>query len=114
MLGLIILYFAVIKPYRALATKYNKGPLWQYAILGIVTYYGGLFISIMTILAISEDMLNRYEDNTLGLSLMGIPFGALACYFVYQYLKKKWSKDYIDPELALDEIGTEIVDDQTS
>ena len=105
MLGLLLLYW-IGKYFYKLAEKYNKSP-WGYAILGIVVYYGGIFVFsiIVGIMAeiISPLFLETFNETLFGLLML--PFGILSCYLLYKYLEKTWSKNSQDPIELIDEIG---------
>jgi len=89
MVGLILLYF-VGKAFYDMAGRHNKGR-WLFAILGVGTYYAGLFIGAM-IVAIGYELfigsVDEVNENLLG--LFGLPFGVLACWGFYRILKSRW------------------------
>ena len=105
MLGLIFLYW-IGKYFYNLAEEYDKNK-WTYAILGIVSYYGGtiffgLIIGIILGLFYPESIDGL--DETM-LSLVMIPFGILRCYLLYSYFEKTWKKNM--PVNEMDQIGNE-------
>jgi|AntRauTorckE5430_2_1112549.scaffolds.fasta_scaffold01424_3 hypothetical protein len=104
---MLLLYF-VWKYYKELADKYNKEKAWSYILLGAVVYYAGTFIGgvLIGLIALSADMdIEDTNDRLLG--LMALPVGILFSYLLYKYLEKKWKSEYVDPELALDELGAD-------
>ncbi len=92
MLGLFLIYF-VGKAFYNLAHEYDKSR-WGFAIAGVVSYYGGIFLSVVIIATIVEMNSPGYitESNDMLFSLLGIPFGILACWSFYTILKNNWSK----------------------
>lgn len=92
MVGLVLLYF-VGKAFYDLAGLNGKGQ-WLFAILGVVSYYAGLFIGGILLAIGYELFLDGSIDNineTL-LSILALPFGVLACWGFYRMLKSRWSK----------------------
>ena len=83
MLGILFIYW-IGKYFYQLAEKFNQNK-WLYAILGIVVFYAAqLFFGIL--LGVGDaifDLGINFEEN-LGLDLLGIPIGALACYLFYK------------------------------
>lgn len=99
MLGLLILYW-VGKFYYKLAEKHERSK-WGFAILGPVTYYLGQVIGVVLIMLgyfISGYEETFYEINERLLDFMGVPFGVLACWGLYQLLKRKWEKQAMLPK----------------
>ena len=85
MLGILLIYF-IGKSFYKLAEIYNKQK-WVFAILGIATYYAAnIFVQLVIIYGLD------YYENELGIALLGIPFGLLAWWGLYTYLKNDWSK----------------------
>jgi hypothetical protein len=41
-----------------------------------------------------------------------LPFGILTTYLIYKYLEKKWTKDFVDTDLAIEGIGEDSEDEQ--
>lgn len=105
MLGILLLYW-IGKYFYKLAEKYDKSK-WGYAVLGVVVYYGGIFVFGISFGIIAEIISPGYLDtvNETALSLLGLPFGALACYGLYKYLKKTWEKDQSIHKNSISEIG---------
>ncbi len=92
MLGILLIYF-IGKKFYELAGTYKKKQL-AYAILGVVSYYIGTFFGGLTI-AIGSDLMGSTpieEMNEYALGIMALPFGLLACWIVYQMLKRTWRK----------------------
>lgn len=99
MIGIFIIYW-IGKTYYTLAQKHNRSK-WGFAILGPVIYYLGSIIGILLIMlgyfaTGSEEMF--YEINERLLDFMGVPFGALACWGLYQLLKRKWEQKALMPK----------------
>jgi hypothetical protein len=92
MLGLVLLYFAG-KAFYDLAGKYNKHQ-WGFAILGVVSYYGGLFFGGVLIGIVMELSSPGYidEGNETFFGILAIPLGIFTCWLTYVLLKRAWSK----------------------
>jgi uncharacterized membrane protein len=92
MLSIIFIYF-VGKAFYDLAKKYSKSE-WGFAILGVATYYVGLFGGAFIVGVIIEINSPGYVDdsNSTFVGLLGIPVGIAACWGTYTLLKKSWSK----------------------
>ena len=92
MLGLIFIYF-VGKAFYDLAGKHGKSQ-WGFAILGVVSYYGGLMLGAFAIGIVVElnapGTIDDSNDTMFG--LLAIPIGILCCWLTYTLLKKAWSK----------------------
>ena len=103
MLGLILLYW-IGKYFYKLAEEYDKSK-WGFAILGIVTYYGGIIIFSFLVGIIfaftAPEALEAINETLLG--IMMLPFGILSCYLLYKYLDKTWVKN--KPVDEIDNIG---------
>jgi len=106
MLGLLLIY-SIGKYFYSLALE-NGRHAWGYAILGVVTYYGGALLSgfIMGVVAalwapeLIDDVPSFVWD------IFALPFGMLACWALYTYLRNAWTKsapinrpDVLDSEL---------------
>ena len=92
MLGLLLIYY-IGKTFADLAETYNHSR-WGFAILGVVTYYAGTFISGI-ILYILFDLFEStfIEDmNEHVLGILVLPFGLLLCWGVHQFLKRQWTR----------------------
>ncbi len=91
MFGIIFIYF-IGKYFYDLAIRFDKKK-WTYAILGVISYYGGSFLSLIIITIIFElsnpGYLDTMDDRVF--SLFGIPFGLITCVILHKILKKKWS-----------------------
>jgi hypothetical protein len=102
MLGLVLLYWIGKYHYR-LAEQYNKNR-WGYAILGVVTYYGGIILASFTIGFFAEifspGLLDEFNEMLFGLLML--PFGLLSTYFLYRLLENswKWRKANTPPPIA--------------
>lgn len=75
-----------------MAEKFNKSK-WGYAILGVVAYYAGLYISLFLIgmgmgLFVPEK-IDSINETLFG--LLGVPFGLLASHLLYKFFKKQWN-----------------------
>ncbi|TMM57146.1 hypothetical protein FEE95_11685 [Maribacter algarum] len=103
MLGLLLLYW-IGKYFYKLAEEYDKSQ-WGYAILGIISYYGGtiFFGIIIGILSeiVAPGSIDTVNETVLGLIML--PFGVLTCYLLYKYFEKTWKKNM--PINEIDEIG---------
>ena len=92
MVGLILLYFAG-KAFYDLAGKHGKNQ-WGFAILGVISYYAGLFLGGilvgLTIEIVSPGLID--DSNELLLGIIAVPVGVLTCWGTYQLLKRSWSK----------------------
>lgn len=109
---MLLLYF-VWKYYKELAEKYNKDSYWPYVIGGAVIYYAGTFVGgiIIGVIALYGDInLEETDDRLIG--LMALPVGILFSFLLYKYFEKKWKSDYVNPELALEEIGSDEDEEQ--
>ena len=105
MLGIVLMYL-VGREYYKLAIL-NQKNAWLYAIVGVVSYYVGVFLGgILVVILyhfISEEAVE--EMSELKLEIMAIPFGVLSCYLFYRFLKFTWSKKYAKKdEDILDEL----------
>ncbi|MFK8059713.1 MAG: hypothetical protein AB8B78_06430 [Polaribacter sp.] len=104
-LGVVLLYW-IGKYFYKLAEKYNKNQ-WGFAILGVVSYYGGIYVSAFIIGIIAEilspDFFIGFDETVFALLL--IPFGFLSCYLLYKYLEKTWKKNDSRFNNKIDEIG---------
>jgi hypothetical protein len=91
-LGLVLIFF-VGKAFYDLAGLFKRSQ-WGYAILGIISYYGGsLLLVIPLLIAYAIGVIEDIEtiDRT-ALNIISIPFGGLTCWLTYRYLKNAWSK----------------------
>ena len=99
MLSLVLIYF-VGKRFYGTAKKYNQSG-WLYAILGVLSYYGGIIIGgVILAIIIGLFYPESLDDtsNDLFLGLLTIPVGILVCWGFYEILKNKWHKEYTEQE----------------
>lgn len=91
MLGLLLIYF-IGNYYYKLAGQYGKNE-WAYGILGVVTYYAGVFIiGIALFLILDFSGVDVEGMNETALGFMAVPFGVLATFILYKYLERKFSR----------------------
>lgn len=92
MLGLLLLYY-VGKAFYNLAIANNKNG-WLFGILGVVVYYGGIFIGQVLIILVYTLWLKEDVEglNNMLIALMSIPVGILTCWGFYALLKRSWTK----------------------
>ena len=109
MVGLVVLYL-VGKAFYDLAGRNNKSE-WLYAILGVGSYYAGLFGGGILI-AIGYDLfigsIDEVNDTLLG--FLGLPFGVLLCWGYYRLLEGRWEKDGTVPASAEESLGGHLID----
>jgi hypothetical protein len=106
MLGLFILYFLGKKFYE-LADEYDKNK-WGFAILGVITYYGGAFVFgiVLGVLELLTETTWIETKSDLVLGLIAMPFGLLACYGLYYFLEKTWKKEIVlQKDTRIEQIG---------
>jgi hypothetical protein len=106
MLGLVLIYF-IGKYFYKLAEEFGKNK-WGFAILGVVSYYGGAFLGgiILGLISIVWDGFEVEYMSDMQLGLMAIPFGLLMCFGAYTLLKKIWTKNKKEEEVvSIDDIG---------
>lgn len=93
MLGILFLFF-IGKYYYKLAEEYGRNK-WGFAVIGVVTYYAGTFITAV-IYGIIYFMM--YPDaseesvDTVGLKLTVVILGLLSCVILYFILENNWKK----------------------
>ncbi len=109
MLGILILFlfiYFVGNRFYELAHEYGKNK-WLYAILGVVSYYAGAFLSGFLIGFFLVLMDSEAIDTTseIVFNLLSIPFGILACWGLYQILKSKWKREHAVNTDAIEDIG---------
>ena len=91
MVGLILLYF-VGKAFYDLAGQHNRSQ-WGFAILGVGSYYGGLFLGAIILGVLSEFGMFSIEGmSEMALGFMALPLGVLTCWGTYVFLKAQWIK----------------------
>ena len=112
----IIIIILIGKQFFQLAKKYNQKLGLVYAVLGVVSYYGGAFIAGVIIGFFIEfagsDPLAGVNDLTL--ALIFIPIGLFFCWGTYQLLKNKWHREYVEEERnkpKISDIGKSAEDD---
>ena len=105
MLGLILIYF-IGKKFYDLAQKFGKSE-WGFAILGVVTYYAGTFITGIVIALGYEFWSTASVDgmSDLALGFIALPFGVLSCVGLYYYLNNLWGKSKEVGKTNIDDIG---------
>lgn len=104
MLGLFLIYF-IGKAFYDLAGLNNKNK-WGFAVLGVVSYYGGTAIGgvIIALLAEFQIFFDSVDDiPDMLLNLLALPFGVLICWLTYRYLQNTWSR-------AADAKNSEVLD----
>lgn len=92
MLGLLLIYF-IGKWHYELAQQFNKNK-WLFAILGVVTYYGGTFLFGigLGVYAVLMNDASILDINEFVLGLMALPFGLLCTWGLYKALQASWKK----------------------
>jgi hypothetical protein len=104
MIALLCIYF-VGKAFYDLAIRHKKSK-WGFAILGVVSFYAGLFIGgVLIVVAytlISPGAIDDVNDKVL--DAMGVPVGILACWGFYKWLESRWNRSpkSFHPEDILD------------
>jgi len=73
-----------------LAKEYVKNKV-GYAIIGVVSYYGGQFLAGMLIYVLIDffGITAIDENNKMVIGLLGLPIGILTCFIVYKMLSKR-------------------------
>lgn len=104
MFGIILIYW-VGKYFYQLAIEFNKSK-WGYAVLGLATYYGSQILFGFIIAIFNEIFVLGIDFEGIGINLLGIPIGGLSCYFLYNFLEKKWKREYVNPLAEIEAIGT--------
>lgn len=107
MLGLVLLYW-IGKYYYNLAEQHKKSK-WGFAILGIATYYAGIFFFGIIIAVLVEIIApGAWENfNDLLLGLLMVPFGILSTYGLFKFLEKYWKKKALDKVIQPIELETD-------
>jgi len=91
MIALVLLYF-VGKAFYDLAGLHNKSQ-WGFAILGVVSYYAGIFFAGVVMAIISElGIISLESTPEFVLNLAALPVGVLSCWGTYTILKNQWSR----------------------
>lgn len=96
MLGLFLIYF-IGKAFYDLAQEHNKNN-WVFAILGVVSYYGGTIIAGFVFGLLAELGVTDFfiELPEIGLSLFALPIGILTCWVFYKILSNNWSNQSVE------------------
>ena len=109
MLGILLLFF-IGKYFYKLAEEYRKSK-WGFAVLGIVTYYGGTFIygifyGIIYFAMNPEAFEDDIDTWTLRLTAVAAGIGfALILYFL---LERSWKRNIAEKKtIDIDEIGSD-------
>ena len=112
MLGLLLIYF-IGKQFYVLAENHKQNK-WLFAILSVVVYYaaGLAFGVILGVFEIIFEWEIDWEDN-VGINLLGIPVGLLACWGFYYLLKTRWEKSVKVVRDEIQDIGKPF-DDENS
>lgn len=104
MIGLILTFFAG-KFFYDLAKEYGKNKV-GYAIIGVVSYYGGQFLAGMLIYVIIDffSITAIDENNKMVIGLLGLPIGILTCFIVYKMLSKRiYNQEVLTSDELLDD-----------
>jgi amino acid permease len=89
-----ILIFVTGRAFYQLAHEYGKNT-WGYAIAGVVSYYAVTIVSAF-VLAIIVELFSPgtiTESNEKFFGYLAIPFGVLACWGFYKWLKSSWERN---------------------
>jgi hypothetical protein len=109
MIGLILIYF-VGKAFYDLAGNHQKGQ-WLFAILGVVSYYGGQFLGAILLAIGYEVFFGSIDDvNETVLSLLALPIGILCCWGFYRILKSRWEREETFSGSSEDVLDANIID----
>lgn len=96
MIGIYLLFVLAGRPFYRLALDYDKNE-WLYGFLGILSFFIGsnvaAFFLVFFLTLFAGIDFTTYDENLLG--LIGVPFGILACYLYYKFLKKKWENSTV-------------------
>ena len=96
MIGICLLFVLAGRPFYRLALDYDKNE-WLYGLLGILSFFLGCnvaaFFIVLLLTLFGGIDFTTYEDYVLG--LIGVPFGILACWLYYKFLKKKWENSTV-------------------
>lgn len=95
MLGLILLAYIGHKFFDL--AKLHKKNEWLFAILGVLIYFVGTFIAGIAMFIFfkvsSPETIARIDETpSYIMDLIALPFGILAAYLSYYFLKKSWEK----------------------
>jgi amino acid permease len=109
MVGLILLYF-VGKAFYDLAGLSNKSQ-WLYAILGVGSYYAGLFIGGVLIAIGYELFIGSIDGvNDTLLSFLALPIGVATCWGFYRILKSRWEGKETAADSAEEVLDAHLID----
>ncbi|AUC15630.1 hypothetical protein BTO06_10935 [Tenacibaculum sp. SZ-18] len=105
MIGIIILVI-IGKKFYELAGEYEKSK-WGITVLGIVSYYSGVFVFGIILAAILIAMESNWMETTdrLSLALIELPSGGLSSYLLFMFLQKKWEKEKPQLDNVINQIG---------
>ena len=108
MLAIIIVCFIGLQYYR-LAEEFHKEK-WGFAILGVLSYYGGIYL-LGFIIAVTMDILSSgfidavykvlFNIYEMSFTVYMFPLGALTSYLLYRWLERKWEKETPDNEIDI-------------
>jgi hypothetical protein len=110
MIALVLLYF-VGKAFYDLAGRNNKSQ-WLFAVLGVVSYYAGIFIGGI-IMAIGYELLfdGLFEDvNETLVGFLALPIGILGCWGYYRILKNRWESKETFTQLSEEVLDANQID----
>jgi glycopeptide antibiotics resistance protein len=95
MLGLFLIYY-LGKSFYTLAEEYEKSR-WGYAVLGVVSYYGGTMIAGILLFIVVEGFSDgNVEDiSDIVLNIIALPFGILGAYLMYKFLEKRFKGETV-------------------
>lgn len=90
----ILLLFFIGRNFYVLAKKHQKNS-WFFTLLGITTYFFGIYIFRISHNFILQKIGTPYlleGINRYILGLIAMPFGLLLCFLLDRFLEKRWSK----------------------
>jgi hypothetical protein len=106
MLGLLLIYF-LGKWFYNLADKHGKNK-WLFAIIGVVTYYGGVIAGgfLIGVFAVFFEWDAIFDLPEVLLGLIALPLGLAAAWGLHTILRKNWEKVVVvDDSLLDDQLG---------
>lgn len=94
-LGLCLIYY-IGKQFYMLAEQFKKNK-WLFAILGVISFYTGAFLTGLAMFIAAESGIIALIDTIPGivLNLIWLPLGLLSCWALYSILKSSWSRNKI-------------------
>jgi ABC-type Co2+ transport system permease subunit len=103
MILLILMIYFVGRQFYELAHEYDKSR-WGFAILGVVSYYIGLYSGAVLVGIVLEIVAPGFVESTseFVLGLIPIPIGIATCWLTYVLLKRSWSKPKETSKQTLD------------